>query len=145
MPLELILEGPKIIGFRSYEERPPTGTQVLVETTVSGIKSGTEINLYRGTAPFVTQLWDPALRLFRDPVMGEEVAPFFPHTLGSWAAGKVKAVGPDARRFKVGDLVHGDWKHRRRQNRDRHRRYPGQSLEGDLSLRAVAGAVCDAH
>jgi threonine dehydrogenase-like Zn-dependent dehydrogenase len=85
---------------------------VLVETTLSGIKHGTEINLYRGTNPFADQLWDPVLRVFRAPEEDESVAPFFPHTLGSWAAGVVKQVGPDVRGLKPGDRVHGEWKHR---------------------------------
>jgi len=112
MPLELIVETPKIIGYVEYADREPTGKEVLVRTTVSGIKHGTELNMYRGTLPFATELWDPALRLFRPPAEGEQVAPFFPHTLGSWAAGVVVAVGPQVKRFQPGDQVHGEWKHR---------------------------------
>jgi threonine dehydrogenase-like Zn-dependent dehydrogenase len=32
--------------------------------------------------------------------------------MGSWAAGVVRMVGPDVHRFRPGDLVHGEWKHR---------------------------------
>lgn len=112
MPQELVVLAPKTIGFNNYEDRRPVGDEVLIHTTVSGIKHGTEINMYRGTLPFATELWDPDLRLFRLPDDGESVAPFYPHTLGSWAAGVVAEVGPNVRTVKPGDYVHGEWKHR---------------------------------
>jgi threonine dehydrogenase-like Zn-dependent dehydrogenase len=112
MPQELVVISPKTIGFSSYEDRQPAGDEVLIQTQVSGIKHGTELNMYRGTLPFASELWDPALRLFRPPGEGESVAPFYPHTLGSWAAGVVLQVGPEVRTFQKGDLVHGEWKHR---------------------------------
>ena len=112
MPQELVVLSPKVIGFSPYEDRQPTKDEVLIQTQVSGIKHGTEINMYRGTLPFASELWDPALRLFRPPEEGESVVPFYPHTLGSWAAGVVITVGPEVRNLKPGDLVHGEWKHR---------------------------------
>jgi threonine dehydrogenase-like Zn-dependent dehydrogenase len=112
MPLELVVESPRTVVFVEYEEREPAGNEVLVRTTVSGIKHGTEINTYRGIVPFADQVWDPALRVFRPLSEGEQVAPFFPHKMGSWAAGVVVRVGPDADKFKPGDRVHGEWKHR---------------------------------
>ncbi len=112
MPLELIVERPRKIMLREYTDPPLQEGQVLVRTTVSGIKSGTEINLYRGEVPFVAEVWDPALRLFRPPEKDESLKPFFPHSLGSWASGVVVAVGPKVMRLKPGDLVHGEWKHR---------------------------------
>src|SRR5574341_1316892 len=112
MPLELIVRTPKEIDFVEYEDREPVGGEVLVKTLVSGIKHGTELNMYRGTLPFASELWDPDLRLFRSPQADEQIAPFYPHTLGSWAAGVVLNTGPEAIGFKPGDLVHGEWKHR---------------------------------
>src|SRR6185369_16169888 len=112
MPLELIVRTPKEIGFVEYQDSEPGVSEVLVQTTVSGIKHGTEINMYRGTLPFASELWDPELRLFRSPGDGESVTPFYPHTLGSWAAGVVLKVGPEVRNLKPGDMVHGEWKHR---------------------------------
>jgi threonine dehydrogenase-like Zn-dependent dehydrogenase len=112
MPKELVVLSPKKIGFSDYEDPQPNGDEVLIQTLVSGIKHGTEINMFRGTLPFASEIWDPGLRLFRPPGDGEKVAPFYPHTLGSWAAGVVRKVGPDVRVLKPGDLVHGEWKHR---------------------------------
>jgi len=135
MPLELIVERPRKVAFREYTDPPLTDDQVLVRTTVSGIKSGTEINLYRGENPFVAEVWDPALRLFRPPEKGEIVKPFFPHGLGSWATGVVAAVGPKVVRLRPGDRVHGDWKHRQTAILPEARLYPVESQEqGELML-----------
>ena len=112
MPLELVVAEPRRIGYAAYADRTPTGREVLVRTRVSGIKHGTELNMYRGTLPFANELFDPEARLFRPPRETEKIAPFYPHTVGSWAAGVVEAVGPEVQRFRPGDLVHGEWKHR---------------------------------
>jgi threonine dehydrogenase-like Zn-dependent dehydrogenase len=112
MPLELTIEAPRRIGYASYAERQPAGSEVLVRTRVSGIKHGTELNMYRGTLPFADELFDRQERLFRPPHADEKIAPFYPHTVGSWAAGVVQAVGPQVKRFRPGDQVHGEWKHR---------------------------------
>jgi threonine dehydrogenase-like Zn-dependent dehydrogenase len=112
MPLELYVESPRKVVLKEYEDCDPKEKEVLIQTVVSGIKSGTEINLYHGENPFVNEVWDQDLRLFRPPRDGEAVTPFYPHTLGSWAAGVVKKAGTGVIRFKPGDLVHGEWKHR---------------------------------
>ena len=65
MPLELIAQSPRNIGYAEYSDHDPVADQVLVQTLVSGIKHGTELNTYRGTLPFASELWDPRLRLFR--------------------------------------------------------------------------------
>ena len=81
-----------------------------MQTLVSGIKHGTELNMYRGTLPFASSS-GTRLAPFPPPEPDEQIAPFYPHTLGS-GAGVVTAVGPEVKRFKPGDLVHGEWKHR---------------------------------
>src|SRR5690349_10799111 len=100
MPLELIVAEPGRIDYAEYAERAPRAGEVLVRTLVSGIKHGTELNMYRGTLPFAEEVWDPQLRLFRPLREDEHLAPFYPHTLGSWAAGVVQAVGPGVQRWR---------------------------------------------
>jgi threonine dehydrogenase-like Zn-dependent dehydrogenase len=112
MPLELVVTAPRQIGYLEYIDRDLQPTEVLVQTTVSGIKHGTEINHYRGTNPFADEFFDPVLRLFRKPREGETIKPFFPQPIGSWAVGVVRALGAEVRAFKVGDMVHGQWLHR---------------------------------
>jgi len=112
MPVELVVASPKKVAYFEYQDREPVDDEVLVRTTASGIKHGTEINSYRGVVPFADRLWDPDLRLFRPPKEGETIKPYYPHTMGSWAAGVVAEVGPKVTRFKPGDHVHGEWKHR---------------------------------
>jgi threonine dehydrogenase-like Zn-dependent dehydrogenase len=150
MPFELIVETPKDIAFTEYQDRAPQGGEVLVRTLVSGIKHGTELNMYRGTLPFATELWDPELRLFRSPEGGESIAPFFPHTLGSWSAGIVEQVGPEVRQFRPGDQVHGEWKHRETMLLDQNRLYPvcdtvdGETMVFTDPARFALAAVHDA-
>jgi len=135
MPLELIVESPQKIVLREYEDRDPKEKEVLVQSVVSGIKSGTEINLYRGENPFVKEVWDKDLRLFRPARDDEEITPFFPHTLGSWAAGVVTKVGSGVVRFKPGDLVHGEWKHRQTALMPEDSLYPlSQETDGETMV-----------
>ena len=56
MPLELTVASPRRIEYADYVEREPQGNEVLVHTLVSGIKHGTELNMYRGTLPFAEQV-----------------------------------------------------------------------------------------
>lgn len=112
MSKELVALAPRTLGYHVYDDPRPVGHEVLIRTTVSGIKHGTELNIYRGTLPFASEIFDPVLRLFRPPNEGETIKPFFPHALGSWAAGVVEDVGPDVHLFKRGDRVHGEWRHR---------------------------------
>jgi len=150
MPLELVIEAPRRIGYAPYSDRQPTGSEVLVRTRVSGIKHGTEINMYRGTLPFADQLFDLEARLFRPPREDEKIAPFYPHTVGSWAAGVVTAVGPDVKRFKPGDWVHGEWKHRETALKPEKVLYPvGPGADGETMVftdpaRFALAAVHDA-
>jgi len=71
MPLELIVEAPGRIGFAPYSDREPAADEVLVHTLVSGIKHGTELNMYRGTLPFAEEVLAFAERR-------RELGPLFP-------------------------------------------------------------------
>jgi hypothetical protein len=84
MPQEFVVTGPRALQFREYEELPLEPGQVRVRNQISSIKSGTEMAIYRGTAPTITHRFDRELRLF----VPRETSPY-PTYLGSWAAGEV--------------------------------------------------------
>ena len=107
MPQEFVVTGPRALQFRDYEEPPLEPAQVRVRNLVSGIKSGTEMAIYRGTAPTITHRFDRELRLF---VPRETSA--YPTYLGSWATGEVIEVGREVMGLQVGDRVHGPLRHR---------------------------------
>jgi threonine dehydrogenase-like Zn-dependent dehydrogenase len=108
MPTEFVVTAPKQIEFRDYVEPPLQPDEVRVRSIVSGIKLGTEMALYSGETPFRDQQFDADLRLFRPaPDKG-----LYPCSLGSWLVGEVVETGSAARRFKVGDRVHGGLAHR---------------------------------
>ena len=134
MPLELVVTSPKTIAFCEYQDSEPVGDQVLVRTTVSGIKHGTEMNIYRGAVPFGDSVWDGTLRVFSRRRHGEAPPPVFPPFLGSWAAGVVLEVGPDCRRFRRGDRVHGEWKHRQTALMPEESLYPVDGLADDETM-----------
>jgi hypothetical protein len=59
MPLELSLTGPRALTLTPYKEASLKPDQVRAEAILSGISHGTEMNLYRGTAPFRNKRFDP--------------------------------------------------------------------------------------
>jgi len=108
MPREFILVAPKQIEFREYTEPPLGAGEVRIRSIVSGIKHGTEMALYLGTTPFLSQRFDLECRLF----LPEENVDFYPRRLGSWLVGEVIEVGEGVTRLRVGDIVHGGLPHR---------------------------------
>ena len=58
MPRELIAVGPRQPVFREYDESSPQTGEAKVRSISTTISHGTEMSLYRGTAPFATQAFD---------------------------------------------------------------------------------------
>jgi threonine dehydrogenase-like Zn-dependent dehydrogenase len=129
MPREFLVTAPRTIEFRDYEEPPLEERQVRVRTLVSGIKSGTEMAIYRGTAPTITHRLDPELRLF---VPRE--TPAYPARLGSWSVGEVIEVGREVTRLNVGDRVHGGLGHRPTNRASEERLYLLGEMEAETAL-----------
>src|SRR5215831_3474959 len=96
---EFVVTAPSKIEYREYAEPLLSPNEVRLHAIVSGIKHGTELNLYRGKTPFLTKAFDPVYRMF----LPQEGHSFYPANLGSWLVGEVTEVGEAVTRFKVGD------------------------------------------
>ncbi len=108
MPLKFLLTGPRELTFRSYEEPSLEPHQIRARAVLSGISHGTELNLYRGTAPFHDKTFDHDLRLLVDTPPGAN----YPAELGYEWVGRVVDVGEEAEGFQAGDLIHLPFAHR---------------------------------
>ena len=108
MPQEFILTAPRTIEYREYMEPPLAPGELRIRSVVSGIKTGTEMNIYRGTTPFLNNRFDEEYRVF---LPAEENA-VYPCTLDSWLVGEVIEIGRGVTGFTVGELVHGQIPHR---------------------------------
>ncbi|RME85290.1 MAG: hypothetical protein D6775_03205 [Caldilineae bacterium] len=113
MPLQLQLIAPRRVELVPYHEAPLQPHQVRAQALLSGISHGTELNLYRGTAPFADKTFDPDLRLF----LPRQEAPT-PTALGYEWVGRVSEVGEAVTTFRPGDLVHLLLPHRQTQTFD---------------------------
>lgn len=105
--------GPKALVTEEVESPEHLGdNQVRVQTLYSGISHGTEMNVYRGSAPFFEEKYDPALRLFvpadQNEKWGYPIRSCDPGVwyLGYSASGKVVEVGSSVQNLAVGDLVY---------------------------------------
>ena len=108
MPKALTLIGPHNLILEPYEDAPLKPGEVRAQAIASGISHGTELNLYRGSAPFHSKRFDPDLRLFVD---AQEQTPY-PGALGYEWVGRISEIGETVTHFKVGDLVHLPFSHR---------------------------------
>ena len=108
MPTEFQLVNPRELSFRTYEDPPLEPNEIRARAVLSGISHGTELNLYRGTAPFHNKEFDPELRLLIDAAEGAN----YPLELGYEWVGRVTEIGEKVSGFRVGDLIHLPFAHR---------------------------------
>ena len=88
---------------------PVAADEVELETLYSGISAGTELTAYRGSNPYLSNEWDPELRLF---VPGESTHAYPLDGWGYEEVGIIRSVGADVDAALVGELVWGAWGHR---------------------------------
>lgn len=105
---EWLLTGPRRLEAREYADPPLADNEIRVRSLVTGVKRGTELTLYRGVGPFHSKGFDPDYRVMREGASG----PAYPRALGSWGVGEVIEVGRGVTRYRPGDLVHGNSRHR---------------------------------
>jgi len=95
------------LSFQEYPEPSIDSSQVRVETLYSGISHGTEMNVYRGTAPFFVKRWDPRRRIFlRGKVSWE-----YPMSYGYEQVCRVVETGRDIDEVKIGDILCASYGH----------------------------------
>ncbi len=84
-------------------ELPSAGPgEVLVQSTLSAISHGTEMNVYRGTAPYWTLAHDQQRRLF---LQGETSAWAYPLAYGYACMGRVTGLGEGVAQTLLGAQV----------------------------------------
>jgi threonine dehydrogenase-like Zn-dependent dehydrogenase len=108
VPRELIAVAPRRPVFQEYEERLPEPGEAVVRSTLTTISHGTEMSLFRATAPFATQAFERERRAF----VPHEQGTIFPMQLGTEFVGEVLAVADGVEDVKVGDPVYGRGGHK---------------------------------
>jgi len=112
----MIYEGPKKISLSEVPDLPLAKNQIRTKTLYSGLSHGTEMNVYRGNAPFFKNKMDPETKLF---VPAEKDAWIFPIRscdpgvwyMGYANVGEVIEKGTDVKGFAIGDIVFSNSPH----------------------------------
>lgn len=104
MAEKLILTGPRTLEFRQATERKLEPNEVRLKSIISGISHGTELNLYRGTAPFFKKRFDPELRLFMNDDQASQQ--MYPTEIGYENICLVTEKGDGVTSLNKGDICH---------------------------------------
>jgi 2-desacetyl-2-hydroxyethyl bacteriochlorophyllide A dehydrogenase len=102
---------PRQIQFLEEPPRELEAHEVRVRTLFSGISSGTELTLFRGTNPYLHKHWDSTRRLF----VADAEASGLTYPITNWGyeeVGAVIEVGPAVSDLQPGSIVYGTWGHR---------------------------------
>lgn len=107
----LVIQQPKQVVIEEQKSKELRPNELRIQTLYSGISAGTQLTLYRGTAPFASKKWDPQKRLFETT---NDDAGLYP-VRGAWGyeeVGKVVEVGADVSTVQLGNVIYGAWGHR---------------------------------
>lgn len=104
------ITGPRAVALLPGRVPEPAAGQVLIRTAYTGISAGTEMNVYRGSAPQWRTHQDPASGLF----LSGEPEWTYPLVYGYANVGVVERLGPSVDTLSPGDIVftyqpHCDW------------------------------------
>lgn len=108
MPKELLFVTPGKVEYSTYEEPILHEDEVKVQGILSGISHGTEMNIYRGTAPGFHKHWDNTVRMFTS----ERSVKTFPVAPGYEYVGNIVAIGSNVHNLSIGDYIWLDRPHR---------------------------------
>jgi threonine dehydrogenase-like Zn-dependent dehydrogenase len=109
MPRRLILAGLGDLVFEHYEDEVVGPREVLLESVWSGVSAGTELQIYKGTAPRFGNRWDPESRLLIPRNASDAL---FPVELGYETVARVVSIGEGVTGFSLGDIFWLDAPHR---------------------------------
>jgi len=108
---------PRTLVVETVGNMPLKPNEVRAESILSAVSHGSEMNVYRGSAPFFRRKQNPELRLFED-ADGEETwqYPIRSSDPGVWYmgysnVGRISEVGRDVTAVKVGDLIYAHAPH----------------------------------
>jgi 2-desacetyl-2-hydroxyethyl bacteriochlorophyllide A dehydrogenase len=107
----IVCSSPREIRFIEEPGREVAAHEVRVRTLFSGISSGTELTLFRGTNPYLHKQWDSTQRLFVDAAGASGLS----YPITNWGyeeVGEVIEVGTAVSDLQPGSIVYGTWGHR---------------------------------
>ena len=113
----MVYEGVGQIAIQEVPDLPIARDQVRIDTLFTGISHGTEMAVYRGTAPFFRRQKDVSTGLFgpaeQDQVWSYPVRSCDPGVwyMGYAHVGRVVEKGPNVRRLEIGDIVYSNAPH----------------------------------
>lgn len=113
----MVYNGPRQLTVQNAPELLMKENEVRIQSICSGLSHGTEMNVYRGVAPFFRRKYDPQTRLFEDADISESWQyPIKSCDPGVWYmgyanVGKVIEVGSAVENVKVGDIVYSSAPH----------------------------------
>lgn len=107
----MMYRGPKDLEIIEVPKLPMGDGQIRLKSICSGVSHGTEMNIYRGLAPFFRKKQDPKTRLFlsakEDEVWEYPVKSCDPGVwyMGYACVGEVIEVGKAVKNICIGDIV----------------------------------------
>lgn len=113
----MIYEGPRNLKVLEVEDFPLKNDEVRISALFSGISHGTEMNVYRGYAPFFRRKMDWDVRLFQNaresekwnyPVRSCDPGVWY---MGYANVGKVIETGSEIKNIRTGDIVYSHAPH----------------------------------
>jgi len=113
----LVYEGPRKLKVEEAHDFPLLNEEVRIETIYSGISHGTEMNVYKGIAPFFRRKRDPQTKLFVDAQTQEKWSyPIRSSDSGVWYmgysnVGRIIEIGNKVSTVKLGDIVYSSAPH----------------------------------
>lgn len=108
---------PRTLVVETLDNMPLKPDEVRAQSILSAVSHGSEMNVYRGSAPFFRRKQNPELRLFEDA--GQEETWQYPIRscdpgvwyMGYSNVGRVVEVGQDVTSVKVGDIIYAHAPH----------------------------------